>query len=162
MSTLVRDIMQKNVFTLSPDIGLDVLEQEILHFHVGGAPVLENGKVVGIVSRSDIVLHSCIKNAYIAMSLDQSPQGLDHDGFNGDADRYAAGIEHSTVKLCVRDIMSKEVHSVTAGQTIEEAAKLMLEKKDHRLLVMDNGVLSGIVSSMDFVKQCVPSEAVAS
>ena len=53
-SKTVRDIMTTEVFTVSPGLSLVDLELELGAQRVSGAPVVEHGKLVGIVSRSDI------------------------------------------------------------------------------------------------------------
>ena len=55
--------------------------------------------------------------------------------------------------LTVRDIMSESIKSVSPELSIVEAAKIMLECNVHRLLVVDEKLVS-ILSSTDFVKVC--------
>ncbi|MEN8160464.1 MAG: CBS domain-containing protein [Myxococcota bacterium] len=49
-----RDVMAKDVFSVSPERTLLELEQELARQRITGAPVLDHGRVVGIVSRADI------------------------------------------------------------------------------------------------------------
>ena len=46
--------------------------------------------------------------------------------------------------------------SVCPETSVSEVASLMLGKRIHHILVIENGKLIGIVSAMDFVKQCLP------
>ncbi len=39
---------------------------------------------------------------------------------------------------------------------ISHVARIMLTNKMHHVLIVDDGQLKGIVSTLDFVKQCVP------
>ncbi len=160
MATLVKDIMQESVITLSPDIKLDVLEQEFCHFNVAAVPVLEKGKVIGVVSRSDIISQLSVRDSYMATAMSQEDGG--HVNMDSSrethGERYVEGIEHWMDHLTVRDIMCESVHSVTPEQSLAEAAKLMIEENNHRLLVMEQGELVGIVSSMDFVRHHLVKE----
>ncbi len=53
----------------------------------------------------------------------------------------------------VEDIMtSSRVHVVHVDSTAQAAAKMMLKHKVHHIVVMDEGKIVGMVSSLDFVK----------
>ncbi len=155
MDMLVKEIMQKDVFTLAPELGLDALEQQLCSFKVGGAPVVDKGKVIGVVSRSDIFTHLGIRSSYIAMAESGSEPGYGGHSNNIHSNRFSEGIMGWTSNLKVKDIMSKSVLSISSNQSLKEAGELMIEKKVHRLMVMDQGELVGIISSMDFVKHSI-------
>jgi len=53
----------------------------------------------------------------------------------------------------VGDIMTAtNVHVVHTDSTANAAAKMMLRHKVHHMVVMDDGKIEGMISSMDFVK----------
>jgi CBS domain-containing protein len=52
----------------------------------------------------------------------------------------------------IQQVMSTKIFAVTPESSIQYAAKIMIDKKIHHLVVMDKGNLVGIVSSLDFVK----------
>jgi acetoin utilization protein AcuB len=60
--------------------------------------------------------------------------------------RYLAG-------LTVKDVMVKAEHVTTVDQntTIEEAARMMVEKKIGCLLVVDDGVVTGVITEIDLL-----------
>ena len=49
--------------------------------------------------------------------------------------------------LHVKDLMHHAIISICPNQTVKESATPMLEKKIHRLLVIDEGQLCGVLSS---------------
>ena len=51
----IRDIMEKTVHTISPDDTLEKASNMITGHKVNRLPVVENGTLVGIVARSDII-----------------------------------------------------------------------------------------------------------
>jgi CBS domain-containing protein len=51
----VRDIMTREVVTLSPELTLEQASGMFAQKHISGAPVVANGRVVGVVSQSDIL-----------------------------------------------------------------------------------------------------------
>ena len=59
--------------------------------------------------------------------------------------------ENNDGKL-VADIMTSKTRVVSLDSGIQDAAKMMEKHQVHHLVVMDNGQVVGIISSMDFVK----------
>jgi CBS-domain-containing membrane protein len=51
----VRDIMTANVITLVGSTSVDDAARSLTFHQVSGAPVLEHGRIVGVVSKSDLV-----------------------------------------------------------------------------------------------------------
>ena len=53
----------------------------------------------------------------------------------------------------VKDIMgSSTVHVLHSGTSAQAAAKMMLRHKVHHIVIMDDGEIKGMISSLDFVK----------
>ncbi len=52
----VSDLMSQSVLTLSPDSTLYEAAETLANLGVSGAPVVENEKLVGVFSKSDIVV----------------------------------------------------------------------------------------------------------
>ncbi len=55
LGTLARDVMTEKVVTIGPDEELEALAELMVKRRVNPVPVVENGRLVGIVSRSDII-----------------------------------------------------------------------------------------------------------
>ncbi len=51
----VRDFMEKTVHSISPDASLEEASTHMVKHKINRLPVIENGKLVGIVARSDII-----------------------------------------------------------------------------------------------------------
>ncbi len=51
----VKDLMSQSVLTLSPDTTLEEAAQTLANLGVSGAPVVENERLVGVFTKSDIV-----------------------------------------------------------------------------------------------------------
>jgi acetoin utilization protein AcuB len=52
---LVEEVMTRNVLTLAPDGTIDHAAQLIRRERIGAVPVVEKGKLVGILTRSDLL-----------------------------------------------------------------------------------------------------------
>ncbi len=51
----VRDIMKKSVQSISPQASLEEGSKRMVKYKVNRLPVIDNGKLVGIVARSDLI-----------------------------------------------------------------------------------------------------------
>jgi CBS domain-containing protein len=54
--------------------------------------------------------------------------------------------------LLVADVMSKRVHIGVKHNRVKDAAKTMIKHGVHHLVVMDDGDVVGMLSSMDIIK----------
>ncbi len=52
----------------------------------------------------------------------------------------------------VADVMTRKVLSRSSGTTLKQAARYMLDAGIHRVLVIDDGELQGIVTTTDIVR----------
>jgi CBS domain-containing protein len=50
----VGDVMTRNVVTVGPDADLNEVARTMLERKIGGLPVVEHGRLVGIITESDI------------------------------------------------------------------------------------------------------------
>jgi CBS domain-containing protein len=61
-------------------------------------------------------------------------------------------IEEWAPQMGVQTVMSAEVRSVAPDTSVTEAAKAMVEHQIHHLVVVDRGVVVGMVSSFDLLR----------
>ena len=66
----VEDAMTPNPFTVAPEDRLEKAAELMLQHRIGGIPVVENGKLVGIVTESDVF------RAFVQLA--QIPAGAGH------------------------------------------------------------------------------------
>jgi CBS domain-containing protein len=153
MDYLVREFMQNEVRTIGPEVKLPELEKAFVRENVSGFPVIDDGQLVGIVSRSDIVRQLYLEHYAAEMTSDfYFDQGGFHESpsvsFKEIADRVGERIEQLTVK----EVMSRALVKVSPETTLRAAAQTLLDNHVHRLLVTDNRQLLGIVSATDMVR----------
>jgi len=159
MALLAGDVMERSVVAVEPALPAVELERLFERERISGAPVVADGRLVGVVSRSDL-LRAQTDAAERADAL------LDYyrDVGGGAPDRS----EHARLKgeraegSCVRDLMTQELVTVTAGQSIAEVARALSTHRIHRILVVDHGRLVGVISSLDVVRLVSEGRLVAS
>lgn len=152
MSLAARDLMHTDVVTIDAGRPLGELEDVLLRHRIQGAPVTQAGKLVGIVSRSDVVRQLKLEEEQISASA------FYFESFDADehrAEDYARVMEATAsrvAKLRVRDLMIRDLVTVTPDAPLQQVATAMLERRIHRVLVTEDHELRGIVSSLDLVK----------
>lgn len=148
----VEDIMTREPVTIAPGSTVRKAAAAMKKNHVGGLPVVGDGKVVGIITDSDVL--SLLKTGDLSHDL-WLPSPLEiievpiREFINWENTKKALSDIGSTP---VRDVMSQPVATVAPGVEIEEAAATMLRKKVNRLPVVDQGMLVGIVTRADIVE----------
>lgn len=154
----VATIMQTEAKTVSPDMTLTQLEQRFLETGFSGFPVVDEGKLVGVVSRSDIVKSILTERSRIEQLSDfysssnaiLEPSGDDASEASLDAIAAQVGIRMNDLR--VRDLMAHDVIRTECNETLPHLATFMLEGGFHRLPVVDGERLVGVVTSMDIVR----------
>jgi len=153
MKRTIAEIMQKKVKTIGPDKTLPDLERELLRWRIGAMPVVERGgKLVGIVSRSDVVRQLCLERSLGEAMADAYRDHTDASFATHAASAIGGAIGQRMERLRVRDVMICDVLTVPPDLPVTQAAKLLIERRIHRLPVVEGEKLVGIVSSLDFTR----------
>jgi CBS domain-containing protein len=125
---LVSDIMQAEVRTILEDAPVAEAITALADGHISGLPVLSRtGKLVGVISSTDILAAEA-----------ESAGGAE-------LDRVAT---HTRVGA----LMSRQPKTVEPSVTVKVAAQEMLYLDIHRLLVVKDGKLLGVLSHTDIVR----------
>lgn len=149
----VRDVMQADVASLGPDADLRQLDELLLRRRIQGVPVVEAGRVVGIVSRSDVVRQLRAEESRFEAEVDFYLSPFDETERPTAGEREVGEAVAARLRqLRVRDVMTEEVIAVAPDAEVAEAARTMTARRIHRLLVLEGERLVGIVSSLDLLR----------
>jgi len=122
--------MSHPVISITPDMpihdALSLFRQE----RIRRAPVVKNGKLVGIVSDKDLL--NATPSKATSLSIWE--------------------INYLLSKVTVAEVMTKKVLSVAEDTPIEEAARIMADNKIGGLPVMRDGHVIGIITETDLFK----------
>jgi CBS domain-containing protein len=149
---LVKDVMSKNVITISPEDSISDAIEKMAKNNISGLIVVEEEKVVGVISESDVlrVFKSEIPEISTSTNATLSIFLILEKGIKAINEMKKIG------KLKVKNLMSKRVFYVKPEDTILEAAKIMSKKDVRRLPVIDeNGKLVGVISRTDILRALV-------
>lgn len=139
----VRDVMQTDVVTLRPDMSAREAARVLAAHRIGGAPVVDEARrAVGVLSQSDLA----------RLEADR-PSTAAAGAFFSDVDDYrdlaALPADESLVR--VDALMGRKLLAVSPDASLQEAARRMRSERVHRLLVLEDGVLRGVVSALDLL-----------
>jgi len=151
---LVKDIMSKNVITISPEDSISDAIEKMAKNNISGLIVVDGEKVVGVISESDVlkVFKSEMPEIEVSTNPTLSIFLILEKGVEMISEMKKIG------KLKVKDLMSKKVFYVRPEDTILEAARIMSKKDVRRLPVIDeNDKLVGVISRTDILKALVSS-----
>jgi CBS domain-containing protein len=147
-----RDVMQAKPRSVSPEMTLPELERTLLSTGMSGFPVLKGDRLVGVVSRSDVVRRLTVEHSIGEMRSDyQREAGIENGGESFLAN-VAQHVGSRMEKLCVADVMTSSVLSLPPDAPLEQVAQMLVDNGIHRLLVVEGGRLLGIISSTDVVR----------
>lgn len=120
---LVQDVMRFPVITVGPGVTLEEAYRLLLEKGIRHLPVMEEGRLVGIITDRDIRLATSHLN----------PKGP------------CPGCAQ------VGEVMTREVVTAHPLDPVEEAARVMRERKIGCLPVLEDGALVGIVTGIDLL-----------
>lgn len=143
------DLMTPDVLTVSEDLPVADLAAFLRQHKITGAPVVDlDGKPCGVVSLIDLAAAVEVRSAarlsafsdFYSLSWEESLDEIDVDSIQLEDD-----------ELRVRDIMTESVYSVPETATVSEIAEKMLHAHVHRLLVVREEQIVGIISTSDLL-----------
>ena len=178
-STLaVRDIMSTEVVVLDPEATLRDAVELLAGRHISGAPVVSGGKVVGVLSASDLLTFEAVTPAVPT----EEPEQVEEDAAElPEEDEWAKDVEASgtyfnelwsdsgadvaerfaelkgpewdlLAEHTVAEAMSRGVRSVAPDRSVADAAAYMLKLRIHRAVVLEHNELVGIVTATDIMR----------
>jgi CBS domain-containing protein len=140
----VRDVMTEDVATVAPDTDLRDLAALLVERRISGVPVVENGRVVGVVSERDILFKERpsegLSRGVLARLMDEGDLTLKIDA------------------RTAREAMTSPPLTIAPSRGVAEAAATMLDENVSRLPVVDHGRLVGIVTQHDLVRAFARSD----
>ncbi|MFB3074705.1 MAG: CBS domain-containing protein [Candidatus Methylomirabilales bacterium] len=135
----VEKCMQRRPVTVSPQDTLRGAWQIIRERRVRHLPVVERGRLVGIVTDRD--LRQALPSRAVGLEMHEAP--------------------HLAEKVRIWEVMARAVVTISREAPIEEAARLLLKYRIGGLPVLKGETLVGIITKTDLL-QALLSESVGS
>jgi len=151
MALSAKDMMQTHIVSVSADAPLADVSRLFVEEGINGAPVIdEMERLLGVVSSSDLL--RAIEQEHDAPANDPT-YFRDTLEFSGpDWLRAGEDFQDRLAELRVEEVMQTDVVTVTEDTPIPEVAKLIRANRIHRVLVLRDECLVGILSTFDLVE----------
>jgi CBS domain-containing protein len=146
----VSQVMTDDIYAFAQDTSIETAARVLSTRHISGAPVISpSGRPIGVVTMADLV--------------DPDRPRTQRSGYPlfyhlTDSDMEELGDDVLMGEGLVADVMSPFVLSIESTALVFEAASRMISEQVHRLLVMDDTRLVGIVTSLDLLRGFVMQE----
>ncbi len=149
----VADVMTKDVITGKPSDPIAGIVKLMSEKDISGVPIVDGGRVVGIVTEADIMRLLAVPESSGTLWLPSPLEVLLEIPLK---ELMQLRRLQSSVKDVgdqpVGSIMRRDVLGITAGDDIEDAAALMVKHKVNRLIVLKDGKLAGIITRDDIIR----------
>jgi CBS domain-containing protein len=145
MAELVREIMDTDPVTVSPDTGVEDVVRVLRERELPGLPVVDgDGRLVGIVTEADLVLPDDTGDLHIPHYIELFGGAI----FLEPLSRF----EHRLRKAFAAnagEMMTADPDTVGPDTSIREAARRIHDTGHNRLPVVEDGRLVGVVTRLD-------------
>ena len=140
----VAEIMHTDWPTLGPESTIEEAIKLFAEAHISGAPVVEDGRLVGIITEGDLIF----QDAEI-----KAPGFLDILGGLvplGNTEEYRREALKSA-GVTVGEVMTADPITITPEATLAETATVMAEERKKILPVVEGDRLAGIIARIDIL-----------
>lgn len=140
----VAEISHEEWPTLGPDETVEGVIKLFAESGVSGAPVVDEGRLVGIVTEGDLIFRDADVKApgFLDILGGMIPLGS-WDEYRDEALKSAG--------VTVDEVMTREVITISPEATLAEASTLMADKRVKILPVTENDALRGVITRMDIL-----------
>ena len=157
MATDIRSLRAEEIMTrmlISATSGQSLAEADalLIEHRIGGVPVVDDGRLVGVLSRGDIARIQVLMNSLDGQVTDQLAWPDQADGFQHANGSEFHGFQQMIGDLKVKDAMHDQPITCARDTPVNEVAEAMIRRHIHRVIVVDDDRPVGIISSLDLVK----------
>lgn len=126
----VKERMSRPVISLPLDMPVHDARNLFRQENIRRAPVIKKGKLVGIISKQDLI--DAAPSKATSLSVWE--------------------MNYLLSKITVKDIMTKKVITIDEDTPIEQAARIMVDESIGGMPVMRDGVVAGMITETDLFK----------
>ena len=140
----VRDIMTRTMLTLTPERTLREAMNLLVGNRVTVAPVMHRGRMVGVLSATDLL--------EFALSAASDINAAGDDDLVAADTRWAleSAAGDGLDDHIVAEVMTRRLGIITPTASVQQAADYMRRAGLQRVIVMERGLLAGVLTAMDF------------
>ena len=141
----VREIMTKEVVTISPAMDVRGVAELFIAKDIGGAPVVDDaGNMKGIVLEESLILQDKRIHLPTFVYILNGVFAVGQERFEEELKKMAA--------ITAEGIMEKKFVVLSPDTPVENVATMVVEQGLHYFPVTENGKLVGVVTKKDIVR----------
>jgi CBS domain-containing protein len=142
----VADIMERDPIAVGRDDDVESVIRILREHELPGVPVVDgSGTLVGIITENDLILRDEEADLHLPHHLDIMGGVIYLESMKHFEERIKKAFASKA-----EDMMTSDPTTVTPDAPVEDAAKLIAERKHNRLPVVDDdGRLVGVVTRLD-------------
>jgi CBS domain-containing protein len=143
--TFVRDIMEADPATVTPQSDLETVVRTLREHELPGVPVVDGeGRCVGIVTEADLVLPDEGGDLHLPHYIELFGGTIFLEPLHHFEDRLRKAFASTA-----GDLMTTDPVTVSPDTTVEDAARTIHDTGHNRLPVVEGGRLVGVVTRVD-------------
>ncbi|WP_294707665.1 CBS domain-containing protein [uncultured Fusobacterium sp.] len=143
----VRDVINSNVQTITRETLVGEIVSIMKEKRLGKLPVLDGDKIVGVVTRDDILVKQGKSPVPPVIAFWEIMIALPNSkGFKEKMKKF--------ISFKAEDIMEKNFYTADIDADLEGVVSEMLDKDYNYALVLENEKLVGIVTKSDLINKC--------
>lgn len=143
----VRDVINRDVQTITRETLVGEIVSIMKEKRLGKLPVLDGDKIVGVVTRDDILVKQGKSPVPPVIAFWEIMIALPNSkGFKEKMKKF--------ISFKAEDIMEKNFYTADIDADLEGVVSEMLDKDYNYALVLENEKLVGIVTKSDLINKC--------
>jgi CBS domain-containing protein len=148
MALTAADIGQAQVTSVAPETPLSNVHRLFVDEQISGAPVADDeGRLLGVVSTSDLLRAS--------VEAQDTERGVPFDvrelldRWDSEGPTLPDAFDDQFGETVVADVMTPDPVTVASHASVADVARAMGDERIHRVIVVKEGYLVGIISALD-------------
>jgi CBS domain-containing protein len=148
MAELVREIMDPEPVTVSPEATVEEVVRALAEHELPGVPVVDgDGRCVGMVTEADLVLPDDEGDLHIPHYVNLFGGTVFLEPLSRFEDRLRKAFASR-----VKDMMTPDPITIAPDASVKRAARVIAEGRHNRLPVVEHGRLVGVVTRLDVLE----------
>ena len=145
-----KDLMTTDVKSVEADWPIERVAQFLVDHSISGAPVVDDGQLVGVISLTDLARH----NSSAGETVSERPTAYYRHELEGQYSEEDLDNLHLTEndETTAEQVMTPQVYDVNEHTSIQQVAQVMHRGGIHRVFVTKNGEIRGIITALDMLK----------
>jgi len=143
--------MTTDVKTVETDWPIDHVAQFLTDHNISGAPVVDGGQLVGVISLTDIARYNGTAGDPASSEEPASFYRTELEARYAEEDLEALRVSQDT-ETTAEHVMTPQVYDVSEHTSVQQVAQVMRRSGIRRVFVTQSDQVLGVITAMDMLK----------